>query len=284
MRIRAAVWPGDGPRTVLIFPGRTEYIEKYGPVAARLVRRGFSVVAIDWRGQGLSDRQPGVGRLGHIDDFAEYQSDLQAVLQLAPVGNLPSERILFCHSMGGCIGLRSLVSGLDITRAVFSAPMWGLRISATKRVIAASLARIAGFTGLSGKLAPTQSAEPYVLRQQAEGNDLTTDTQTYRWFQDHLRQRPELLVGGLTIGWVGAALREVRALDGAAPPSVPALVLLGSEERVVPTDAIRRQVGRMPSAKLVEVAGSRHEVWMESEARQALVWKAIDAFIGIATP
>ena len=42
--------------TVCIFPGRTEFIEKYFEVVRDLRARGFAVAVLDWRGQGLSDR------------------------------------------------------------------------------------------------------------------------------------------------------------------------------------------------------------------------------------
>ena len=57
VRVRVAVWGRDAPKgTVLLFPGRTEYVEKYGRAAGDLLARGFATVAIDWRGQGLADR------------------------------------------------------------------------------------------------------------------------------------------------------------------------------------------------------------------------------------
>ena len=55
-RIRVAWWKAGDKGTVLLLPGRTECIEKYGRAAGDLVARGFSVITIDWRGQGLADR------------------------------------------------------------------------------------------------------------------------------------------------------------------------------------------------------------------------------------
>ena len=53
-RIRVGVWP-EGPKgTILMFPGRTEYIEKYGRVAAEFAARGYGMVAVDWRGCGVA--------------------------------------------------------------------------------------------------------------------------------------------------------------------------------------------------------------------------------------
>ena len=49
--------PPAGRRgTVCIFPGRTEWIEKYFETVRDLRNRGFAVALLDWRGQGLSDR------------------------------------------------------------------------------------------------------------------------------------------------------------------------------------------------------------------------------------
>ena len=56
-RIRLAVWAENAARgTVLLFPGRTEYVEKYAAYAADLESRGYCTIAADWRGQGLADR------------------------------------------------------------------------------------------------------------------------------------------------------------------------------------------------------------------------------------
>ena len=50
--------PPERPRgTVVLLTGRGEFIEKYATeVVGELLERGFAVVALDWRGQGLSDR------------------------------------------------------------------------------------------------------------------------------------------------------------------------------------------------------------------------------------
>ena len=57
VRLRMAHWPADAARgSVLLFPGRTEYVEKYAPVAAWLNAAGLSVLSLDWRGQGASAR------------------------------------------------------------------------------------------------------------------------------------------------------------------------------------------------------------------------------------
>ncbi|MEM9756932.1 MAG: alpha/beta hydrolase, partial [Pseudomonadota bacterium] len=76
VRIRAAMWAEAGARgTILMFPGRTEYIEKYGRLAGDFRRAGYAMACIDWRGQGLADRAAAPRDLGHVGSFEEYQND-----------------------------------------------------------------------------------------------------------------------------------------------------------------------------------------------------------------
>src|ERR1700716_4656632 len=79
VRLRYARWaPPPGRKgTVCVFQGRAEFIEKYFEVVRDLRARGFAVAALDWRGQGLSERRLRDSRKGHVRSFAEYDIDLE---------------------------------------------------------------------------------------------------------------------------------------------------------------------------------------------------------------
>ena len=112
VRLRLGLWTHPGAQgTVLLLPGRTEYVEKYGRAAGDLRARGFATVVIDWRGQGLADRPLDDPMSGHVGDFAEYQLDFDAMVGFARAQGLPEPYYLMAHSMGGCIGLRALLRG-----------------------------------------------------------------------------------------------------------------------------------------------------------------------------
>ncbi|MEM8538398.1 MAG: alpha/beta hydrolase, partial [Pseudomonadota bacterium] len=90
VRLRFGIWPAEGKAakgTVFLFTGRTEYIEKYGPVAARFAASGLATLAIDWRGQGLSDRLVAQPTLGHVGSFDDFQRDVAAAVSLAETHN-----------------------------------------------------------------------------------------------------------------------------------------------------------------------------------------------------
>lgn len=278
VRLRAVFWPTGDRGTAVIFPGRTEFAEKYGRVAARLAERGLSVLVIDWRGQGLSDRHPSHGTFGHVEDFRHYQRDAAALLELRAELDLPAPLYLVAHSMGGCIGLRTLVEGGDFRAAVFSAPMWRLHMKAATREVVARMARTASLLGLGGRLTPGTKADP-TMTLGFEDNALTSHRETFEWCASQIAAHPELALGGPTLQWTYAAIEEMTRLRRAPPPRTPMLVLLGSEETVVSPTVIRTEVARMAHGELLELSGARHEIFMEGPETQRRVWQRIDSFL-----
>ncbi|GKY88711.1 alpha/beta fold hydrolase [Sinisalibacter aestuarii] len=267
MRIRVAVWPvpeGIATQgTVLLFPGRTEYIEKYGPSARAYASQGFATLTLDWRGQGLTARAMEDRRLGHVIDFAEYQTDLAAALDLARALDLPRPRFLVAHSMGGCIGLRALHEGLDVRAVAFSAPMWGMQMETWERPLAWLSALAAPLPPIGRKLTPRTDLDHALYADPFEGNDLTTDRAMWDFMRAQLDTYPDLTLGGPTIRWLRAALFETRALRRLAPPNLPALTFLGTGERIVEPGPVKRLMRRWPGGRLELIEGAEHEIMME---------------------
>ncbi|MEP2533289.1 alpha/beta hydrolase [Shimia sp.] len=264
VRIRMAYWPSTNARgTVFLLPGRTEYIEKYGRSAADFAARGFAQVSIDWRGQGLADRLLDDRRAGYVQDFPDFQLDLDAVLQAAEQENLPKPYFIIGHSMGGSICLRALMENKPFNAAVFSAPMFGIQLSALMRPAAWAISWASSRAGHGHRFAPGTGQETYVLDKPFEGNSLTTDPDMYRYMQAQMRGYPDLALGGPSLHWLHEALRECRTLDLRPSPDVPCITFLGEREQIVATDAIAERMNRWPNGKLEMVPGGQHEVLME---------------------
>ncbi|MFV0475001.1 MAG: alpha/beta fold hydrolase [Pikeienuella sp.] len=280
-RIRCAVWGGGSRGVAVIFNGRTEYIEKYGRVITQLTRRGFSVATLDWRGQGLSDRPLGERMKGHVADFAAYQRDAKTFLAARPVASLPGPRLLICHSMGGCIGLRALLDERIAPAAtIMSAPMFDLALSPFGRLLARGMVAFAREFHFEACFAPgPKPRAPYVIRQRFDGNVLTGDRDHYEWFRKHLEAEPAFAIGGPTLGWIDRAFEEITALGAAPAPEIPALVMLGGAEAVVDKGAIRAFAAKSRSCRLLEIEGGRHEMFFETPRIREQVWAGIDAFL-----
>ncbi len=280
VRVRLAHWPKhegtNGHGTVLLLPGRTEYIEKYGLTAAELAERGFETLIIDWRGQGLADRPDDERALGHVDDFDEYQLDLTQMLALAGDLDLPRPFTLLAHSMGGCIGLRALHNGLDVVGACFSAPMWGIVMSKPVRPLAWGFSWALHRSPWKLALSPGTARQTYVLAEAFDDNMLTTNREMWDMMRAQAKAHPELTLGGPTAGWLFAALSEMRALSRLPAPNLPAVTWLGTRERIVEPAPIHSLMARWPKGRQETLQGLEHEVIMEAPEVRGRVYDSIE--------
>lgn len=272
--------PAAAKGTVLLFPGRTEYIEKYGRAAAAFRDRGFACIAIDWRGQGLSDRPLDDPATGHVGRFSEYQLDVAEVVKLATGLDLPKPWFLLGHSMGGGIGLRALHCGLPVQATAFTGPMWGIALPAAYRPIAQLLAGLSHSTGFGHTYVPSTKPVTYVLDAPFDDNTLTTDHTMFGWMRRQLLAHPELALGGPSMTWLNEALKELRTLRGMPAPVIPCLTWVGSNERIVEIEAIRGVMTGWTNGTLTEVPFAEHELMMERpEVRDAFFDSAAAFFV-----
>ncbi len=261
VRLRLGFWPGSAGH-VLILPGRTEWIEKYGLVVTELARAGWGALVIDWRGQGLSERLAADPLLGHVRDFADYQLDLAAAVETAQALGLGAMPML-CHSMGGCIGLRALVDGWQTPAVAMSAPMLGLPQNAALRAGVAAMARLSRPLGRDGDYVPGTGPDFGLLGTSFDLNDLTRDAVQFARMQAQLVAEPGLALGGPSLRWAGSALSEMAALRRLPAPDVPALVGMAGNERIVSNDAIQERMTGWATGELVVYAQAEHELMME---------------------
>ena len=264
-RIRVGHWTHEGAiGTVLLFPGRTEYIEKYGRAARDFAQRGYAMIAIDWRGQGLADRMHDNRAAGHVNRFTDYQLDVQAATAHARALGLPEPYHLVAHSMGGAIGLRALHNGLDVQTVVFSAPMWGIKMSSALRPFAWGLSTLSRSLGFGNAFAPGQNAETYLGHVAFDLNTLTNDADMFAYMQAQLAGEPDLALGGPSLHWLNEALREMRNLAAMPSPKTPCLTWLGDAEDIVDANRIHDRMRRWEGGKLIVIPSAKHEVMMET--------------------
>ncbi|MFW2588305.1 alpha/beta fold hydrolase [Sagittula sp. SSi028] len=280
LRLRVMHAPSQGARgTVLLFPGRTEYVEKYGRAAAVLAQAGYDTLAIDWRGQGLAGRMLDEPRTGHVDVFEDYQADVAALVAAADELGVPGPRHLIGHSMGGCIGLRALMGGLDVRSAVFTGPMWGIRLGHVMRPAAWALSRLSKPLGMSHRFAPGTGAMPYVAASAFADNTLTRDPEMWDYMRRQVMAHPELQLGGPSLNWLHEALAETRHLARQPSPPVPCICYTGTNERIVDVTRIRDRMDRWPQGRLEMVAAGEHELMMEIPATRDRVFAGmVDLF------
>jgi lysophospholipase len=261
--------------TVIICPGRAEFIEKYFEVVRELQQRGFAVFCIDWRGQGLSGREANDPLKGHFENFDDPVNDLASALRILADG-LPRPHIGLAHSMGGAILLRAMQTRrVEVDAAAFSSPMWGI---ANLGKFAISYVRFMASVGAGAQFAP--GVERKWRREPFKRNPVTHDAARHARAQDLLAEEPRLAICGPTIGWVAAA---VDVIDGFHQPSalahlrLPMLVLSAGQDVLVDNKAQKELAEHFPDCQFISIDNAKHEVLMETDDIRAQFWSAFDA-------
>lgn len=274
VRIRLAAWQGaqSTKGTVFLLPGRTEYIEKYGPAATDFAERGYAMIAVDWRGQGIADRLINDRTKGHVNRFLDYQLDFDTVLQAVEKLGLPRPWFILGHSMGGAIGLRRLMGPHPFAAAAFSAPMWGIKMPL--QTLAEPLAHTLGGAGFKESFAPSTNAVTYVLRTAFIDNRLTTDPAMWAFMIEQVAAQPDLAIAGPTIQWLTESLRECAALAALPAPDLPCYCALGARERIVETGSVRTRMAQWAKGRLEIIEGAEHEIMMETAPVRAQFYDA----------
>jgi lysophospholipase len=267
--------------TVCLLQGRAEFIEKYFEVVRELRRRGFAVVAFDWRGQGLSGRQVGNPRKGHVRDFSHYFRDLEAVRAQVLEPLMPQPHFALAHSMGGAIALYAAAEGrLPFARLVTTGPMLALSLirKPTSAKVAALVLNVLGF----GRSFVPGGGETSIAEKPFPGNPLTSDPVRYARNGEAAAAVGDGAIGDPTVAWVAAGFRVMNKLTHAATPlsiRLPTLVVAAGADAVCATPVIERFAARLKGGHAIVIPGARHEILMERDPIRDDFWAAFDAFV-----
>ncbi|MGH1483349.1 MAG: alpha/beta fold hydrolase [Geminicoccales bacterium] len=284
---------------VLFLNGRTEFIEKYLESYADLVRSGLDLWSLDWRGQGLSDRALADPQKGHISDYQTYLDDLTGFVQdITDLPNSDGPNIILAHSMGGHIGLRFLHDhpGL-IECAVLLAPMIDIPAHQPPIRWLNKAIKQAGFATSyvwgSGPYKPVfnnpddpddnGTIEDYQARL-SSFEKLSTDPQRRAILERHVRDNPDLALGGPTSGWLDATFRSIKvtmAPGFAEAIETPILMLGGASDKVVVNAALRKMATRLPKGDFRLIANAAHELLLENDDVRLDTFRAISAWIDV---
>lgn len=279
-RLRYARWdaPGTARGTIVVLTGRGEFIEKYATeVVGELLERGYAVIAMDWRGQGLSDRPLADRGKGHVDSFATYMADLRLFLETVVAPAAPRPVLALCHSMGGHIMMRELAeSGSGpLSAALFVSPMTGLRRDAMLRSVLMLMPEVPKVEEryLFG-------TGPFILlAREFASNFVTHDERRYRFTDQWFKADPRLALGGPTIGWSRQAVRSMAT--SLAPGylehiDIPVLLITAGEDRLVDPKTHAPVAARLRHGQHFTISSARHEIMMETDDIRALFWEAFD--------
>jgi lysophospholipase len=289
--LRACMWePDEGVArrgVCVLLNGLTEFVEKYQEVASELNARGFTVVSLDWRGQGGSERMAPGNRKIHVRDFDEYDLDLITLMREFVPPQTEGPIIALAHSLGGHVLLRHLKENRRrFASAVLIAPMLGVNTQPYSLWLTKAVTAFFNVRGPSKRFVfGVADRDPMTLP--FEKNVVTSDRGRFERTQALLRAQPYLRTFGPTFGWLGAAFRSIRKTSarGYAEEIVtPILFVSAGEDKVVLTPPEREYAKRLVNGHHVEIAGAAHEILMERDEIRRQFWKAFDEFVDAHAP
>ena len=282
--IRYATWPAKveaSKGTFIVLPGRTEFIEKYYEVVNELLERGYAVAAMDWRGQGLSTRPLENREKHYFKDFATALPDLEQCItdHLRPRMSGPFH--ILAHSMGGHLSLRFLHDYPDlIGKAVMTAPMAGINFGGIPKWMAAALSTSMCALGLEESY--LAGNDDYKDGRWGWREKLTSDLERFEDEDYFIKIDRNLALGGITYGWLKAALSSIKTLHStgyAEAIKTPTLIVQAGGDEIVDNAMVTSLAARLPNGQLRLVQGAMHEILKEQDHYRVQFWAAFDDFM-----
>jgi lysophospholipase len=276
-RQRSALFPAARPiGSVVLSTGRTEFIEKYFEVIGELLDRGFTVLAHDWRGQGLSTRLLPDALKGHADRFHDLVADYGVLLDHYQE-RLPKPWIDVSHSMGGCLTLMAMARGeRRFAAAIQSAPMLGLKPQ--RRLDARAAVWLMAHLGAANGYAMGARSDPYTVT--FEEDRLTHDRARYDRTRALILTHRDLALGGVTWGWAESAFEAIdwlRRTPALAEIPIPITMIGAGQDNLIDNAGQRQVAARLPNGRYLEIPEAFHEILMETDDIRAIFWREFDA-------
>jgi alpha-beta hydrolase superfamily lysophospholipase len=247
-------WPADQPRAVIL---AVHGYGDYGPST-------FTSAARFWAGQGIityAYDQRGFGRnvsFGHWPGAAELAADLRAVAAQLRARHPCLALIVVAHSMGGGVALTAAGQGLDADGLILAAPaIWGGdELNPLHRLAAWSVAALMPERRFTGEDLVRIQASDNIEMLRALGRD-----------PRYLRPPSAREMFGL-----------VRVADmaeaAAANVGLPALMLLGAKDEIVPNATARRVFARLTGPRqVIKYQEGWHLLFRDLQAER--VWRDV---------
>jgi lysophospholipase len=284
IRIRAMTAPAKtatSKGTIIFLNGRADFIERYFETMSDMQARGFHVAAMDWRGQGGSQRLLKDSLRGYVRSFRQYDEDLRAVMESVVLKNCPGPYYAIGHSTGGHILLRCLSRHNWFSKAIVTSPLLELSYGTWPKPIAFLLALIATAFGLGWAYLPGRKRQPFLFGA-FEDNILTSDPR--RWSRDArtLQEHTNLGVGSPTYAWLAAvifSLKDLHKRRSGQGLNCPVMMILAGRERVVDNKAAHDFAANMPGLATVVIQQSLHEIMLENDSIRKEFLAVVDSYL-----
>ena len=280
-RLRVCHWINTSKEkkgTILLQQGHNEFIEKYYETIQEFLDKDYSVIAFDWRGQGMSDHQLDDIHKAYIKDFERHDKDLKYILEEIIEKRFSKPLIGIGHSMGGCLMLSAFHNHPNIfSKGILSAPMLGFKNERFLKTASSLMNFFKKDTDYLVGSKPNMGKET-----QFQDNDLTSDPDRYKRIIYLVRKQPNIRLWGVTNAFAKAVnkrLKIMRKNNWAEEIDIDILIINNTKDRVVDSEKINLMEKRLKKSKIINFDKTEHEIFMEKNKFRKIMWKEIDIFL-----
>lgn len=253
LKLHLSHWPVAAPKgVVVLLHGLSEHGQRYAGTARRLNEVGWSVVAPDLRGNGLSEGPRGAVK--HDDDFLH---DLAAVLDLIEQHYPGLPRVLLGHSLGGALAARfACAQALPREDINWARPLDGVILSAPALQPTMSLVQKALLSTM-GRLI-LDVAVPVAFKPEWLNSDPVVIEEMNQDPLAHKKITPRV---ALFLAGQGPIVQR-----RAASWTIPTLMLYAPEDRLVMREGCERFMKALPTdlSTVQAFPGLKHDLLRES--------------------
>lgn len=239
----------DAKGVVVIAHNILEHTGRYAYVITMLRRNGYHVIMGDLPGQGQTSR----ANKGQIDDFNTYHENLLEWIKIANEYKIPT--FVLGVGLGGLIVLNLLEKAeLPIEGVMLLSPMLELRRTGKgrKNKIISNLGKMSKDTRFKVGISSQDLTRNEEIIDETDNDGLMLKKVTYRWYNLIVEKMKETM----------DHIKDIKPL--------PALIMYGTEDKILETDAIIELKDKLASNELYFKAwnGLYHEIHNEPERDQ----------------
>ncbi len=294
LRYTQFISPIEGPKdTVLLIQGRSTFLEFYETLIVPLLDRGLNVWMYDLSGQGGSTRlvepeshdEETIQQMQHVDSFDLYVEDARDFIHEVVEPNSDGRLILGGYSTGAHIALRVLQhpSNIPFDSAFMISPLLALNAPIGNKPLSYVFWCASLFMGLDNYRPEAGPVDP-IFTASYEGNVYTSDRAGYRELQALCIQYQPFVMGGVSLGWIKAALDSLELLwknKAIRIIQVPVLIATGGEDTMIDIRYNAEFARRLRHSKHAYYPKARHEIFRETPEIRAQWWADFDEFFSI---
>lgn len=281
VRIKYRLYLQDNrDKLLIVLPGKGEPVIKYAETIKDFFDEGYSILAVEHRGQGESDRVLDNTEATYVRYFSNYVLDLGNILDKVFREYRHKQNYLLGHSMGAAIAARFVQQFplFSIDKLILVSPL----IRMNTKPYPYSLARAIVWTentlgrGRSYAIGEGPFDENYAF----EGNTVTSSFERFEWSRNVIRDNPNLRVGGVSNRWVLETVRaSEKIIKEARLISIPTLIIQAANDRIVQRDFSEKICKKIPRCSGIIILGAKHEILQEKDDIRNLGLESIKNFL-----